>query len=289
MTDRQLLEKLQAENKALRAEIRKPKRDPVAEALYAENKEARGRIRDLEREVKPFRDRAKAQEELARMVMEAKPLPWLLKPRTSVTRDPGVPVIDLSDLHMNETVRVEEIAYRNEFSPEIARDRLARVFQGALDLAFSHTVRPAGHRYPGAVVILAGDLFDNLSTLVHLADPAALPLRKSLTLVITGLSQGLRALVDEFGRLLVVCVPGNHGRTTAKMPMASPSDTSLDAVIYDRLREHHLLADRAIDWVVAPGDEARFLVWDHAFVATHGYQYRGGTARSARSGRSPAA
>jgi hypothetical protein len=52
---RDLLAELQAENKALRAEIRKPHRDPAAERIYEESKALRKQVRDLERELQPLR------------------------------------------------------------------------------------------------------------------------------------------------------------------------------------------------------------------------------------------
>jgi hypothetical protein len=250
--------------------------DPATEKrLWDELKAEREKVRRLERELAPFRRAREEQEQIARAVLDAKPLPWLLKRRES-THGPGVPVLNLSDLHLNETVLPEEVAGVNEFDPEIAQVRLERVFQGALDLAYNHMVLPRGWKYPGMVVLLGGDVVDNLAGNFHTSDRHNLALRPAIAQATQGLAQGLRSLADHMGRLLVVKVPGNHGRTTSKMPMSGPGDTNLDSVIYDNLRAHKLLGSKEITWVASPGDEARFLVYDHAFVLTHGYQFRGG-------------
>lgn len=252
--------------------------EATAKKLWEELKLEREKVRRLTRELKPLREAKEEQEQIAKAILTAKPLPWLKRPsRAPVTHGPGAPVFNLSDLHLNETVRPEEVAWVNEFNPEIAQQRLERVFHNALDLTLNHTVLPKGWKYPGMVVLLGGDLFDNLAGFVHTSDERQRQgIRTAIARATQGIAQGLRLLVDEMGRLLIVCVVGNHGRTTGKMPMSSVTESNLDAVIYDNLRVHRDLAGREITWVVAPGDEARFMVYDHAFALTHGYQFRGG-------------
>ena len=245
-------------------------------AERAEKRALESRIRSLEKELAPVRDAEALQARLSQAVHDAKPRPWLKRPAKGNHVGPGVPVLFLSDLHMNEEVRPEDVAGRNRFNPDIADERLERVFQGAFDIAFQHMVLPNGWKYPGIVIALGGDNIDNLLGNYHASDRHAGYLDQAVARCTNGLAQGIAEARRRFGNVLVVCVPGNHGRTTPKMPSVNAGGTSLDNIIYGNLRNHRLLSGPGIDFVISGGVEARFKVYDHAFVLTHGYQWRGG-------------
>ena len=248
----------------------------VERRLWEQLKEERAASRRLLSELKPYRKAADAAERFARAVNTAKPPPWLLKPGKAAAHGPGVPLLHLSDLHMNEYVHARDVAGRNRFSPSIALTRLERTFQTAIDLALNHMVTPSGWTYPGFVVVLNGDLLDNLLGNYHRSERHSDPIADAVASTTNALAVGIARLADIFGDVLVICVPGNHGRTTEKMPSEYPAGSNLDTIVYNNLKVHRLLAGKRVTVLVAPGTELRFKVYGTSFVATHGYQWRGG-------------
>jgi transposase-like protein len=136
---------------------------------------------------------------------------WLIDTRQS-KRGKSVIGCLLSDIHMGEVITAEEILGINAFNTEICRVRLRRYFTAACTI---------GQRWAsdtdceGALLALAGDL---ISGDIHeeLRITNELTSHEQVQVVVEECAAGIRHLADTYGRVHVVGVPGNHGRTTHK-------------------------------------------------------------------------
>ena len=136
---------------------------------------------------------------------------WLLDTRQGA-RGKSVIGCLVSDIHMGEVVSSEEILGVNAFNPDICRARLRRYFTAACTI---------GQRWAsdtdceGVLLALAGDL---ISGDIHeeLRITNALTSHEQCIAAAEECGAGIRQLRDTYGRVHVVVVPGNHGRTTFK-------------------------------------------------------------------------
>lgn len=270
MTDRDLIARLEAENKALRAEARKPKRDPAAEQIYAENRSLRAEVRKLERALAPLRaaeERRAIVAERIRQSAGTTVAKWEA-PKGKPDRDgPGTPTLLLSDLHVNETVDPKQVLGANAFSPARAKTRLESCFRRAVDIGLHHMVKPSYH---GIVVPVLGDLLDLLGGLFHRAERSADPVGLDAAAMCADLLEpGFRLLADAYGSVRSPWVTGNHGRYMVEMPYQDRSAKSLDAAVYHIL-EGRLRKDKRFTFELAPGPRLIYSIYGVRFLALHG-------------------
>lgn len=142
---------------------------------------------------------------------QARPPKWIISPAHN-DGSHSMPVLLLGDWHFGEVVRGNEIDGANRYDTEIAEARVRKTIERAIDIARHHM---HGVRYDGIVVaflgdLVSGDIHDELAqtnecSLIEMA----LRCRDIAHAVIA-------TLRNEFGRVLVPWVFGNHGRTTRK-------------------------------------------------------------------------
>lgn len=195
--------------------------------------------------------------------MTPEPPKWISdkrKPKSS-----GVPVTVWSDWHYGETVFPSEVGGQNRYNRAIAKQRVRRLVETTIDLAKRHMVKP---QYPGIVVCLAGDM---ISGDIHeeLAETNDGPVQQSLLEVQELLEWGLRRMADEFGRVFVPCVVGNHGRMTRKPRAKHRVFTSYEWNLYCQL-ERTFRHDKRIQFHIPNEADAFFTVNGHRFALTHG-------------------
>src|SRR5690606_17464521 len=124
----------------------------------------------------------------------------------------GVPTLMLSDLHFGEVVFANQVNGINQYSTEIAKRRLDRVVKGSIRL-LRQTLAPG--EFGGMVVILGGDMAEGV---IHdeIRDTVDETVMQAVITLHDELVPHLKVLCDEFGRLHVPCVAGNHGRLDRK-------------------------------------------------------------------------
>lgn len=177
----------------------------------------------------------------------------------------------LSDIHYEEVVRPAEIHGMNEYSPEVARLRLRRYFDGVPRVSKEVL---SGLNNRGIVLVLGGD---NFTGTIHeeLAETNALSSLEALLELSTLLSAGIKQWADEFGRVHIVGVPGNHSRLTKKPRYKRTAATNIDWFLY------HLVArefkdDTRVSFNITESPDTFFEMFGWRFLATHGDQARGG-------------
>lgn len=207
---------------------------------------------------------------MGRQVEELDPPAWLVRGQGKA-KSPGVPTLFLSDLHWGETVFASQINNVNEYSVKIAHKRMDTLVSSAVHLL--QIISPEMD-YPGIVIPLGGDMIsgnihDELTATNELNSmPAVLDLYGVLVGVIT-------AMADQFGHVFCPCVSGNHGRDTKKIWNKDRHHTSFDWLLY-RFLAKHFDGDKRITFYIPDGSDAYYKVFNHAYLLTHGDQFRGG-------------
>lgn len=194
------------------------------------------------------------------------PPSWLTPKRTK-SHQPGVPMTIWSDWHFGEVVRPEEVAGFNEFNLEIATARVEKLVNTTIDLCRNH-MGGTENTYPGIVVMLGGDMMsgDIHEELFATNDRTTQQTINDLTDV---LAAALERMADEFGRVFVPCVVGNHGRASKKPRMKGRVYTSHEWNVYCSL-ERHFRNDKRLTFFIPGETDAYFKVYGHRFLLTHG-------------------
>ena len=240
-------------------------------------KALRGQIKRLEAELKGHEKTSDQVQiikgvigSMARQVEALEPPAWLLKSKDKPSA-PGVPTLFLSDLHWGERVFPSQINNVNEYSIKTAHERMATCIESAVHLL--EIVSPKMD-YPGLVLPLGGDMIsgnihDELTATNELNSmPSVLDLYGVLVGVIA-------TMADKFGAVFLPCVSGNHGRDTRKIWGKDRHHTSFDWLLY-RFLAKHFESDKRITFFIPDGPDAYYKIYDHAYLLTHGDQFRGG-------------
>jgi uncharacterized Zn finger protein (UPF0148 family) len=188
----------------------------------------------------------------------------------------GVPTLMLSDLHFGETVFANQVNGVNQYNTTIAKRRLGRVVDGSVKL-LRQTLAPG--EFGGMVVILGGDMVDGV---IHdeLRDTADETVVQSVITLHDELVPHLKRLSDEFQRIHVPCVAGNHGRLDRKPRMKNGPALNFDYLLYQFLART-IGADpkykNRITFQIPDGFDASYRVYGTRYMLTHGDSFKGGS------------
>lgn len=178
---------------------------------------------------------------------------------------PGVPMTIWSDWHVGERVFTEQTGGVNEFNHKIASQRIEKLVDTTVSLCKDFMVKP---EYPGIVVCLGGDL---ISGSIHeeLRETNEGPVNQSLLWLQEKLISALGFLADQFGKVFVPCVVGNHGRMKLKPHAKNKVFENYEWNLYCQL-ERHFRGDKRIQFFIPGETDAYFTVLGHRFLLTHG-------------------
>lgn len=255
---------------ALRSRVRQAKAQGLTATtkLISTDGLLKAKIADLKSEVRALTSQNESLENDLTVLTELAdyqidPPKWLLKPQKAGL--PGVPMTIWSDWHWGETVFKEQVGGVNEFNRRIAKQRVKRLVDTTVHLAKTHMVNP---NYPGIVVALGGDM---ITGGIHdeLRETNDGPVMQSVLEVQDQIASALTMIADEFGKVFVPCVVGNHGRTTFKPRMKHRAYESYEYNIYRQLA-NHFRGDRRFQFYIPGESDAFFKVLGRRFVLTHG-------------------
>ncbi len=202
---------------------------------------------------------------------QVNPDPEWLKGARRPQSTTGTGVLFLSDIHFDEVVHPAQIGGCNEYNREIATTRLRNTFRNAVVLLKGHMSQP---RYDGLVCVLGGDL---LSGNIHeeLTESNEAPIQVSMLALEEILEEGIGGLADEFGKVHVPCVTGNHGRMHKKPRAKNRAFENFEWSVYQRLAAY-FKRDPRITFDIPEGSDTSFNVYTHRYGLTHGDQFKGG-------------
>jgi len=240
------------------------------EALAAEREKEIKRARRSE--AKAWQQVKELERSLSRFA-QVKPqdmkVPTWLKPKKSGKEHHATPVLMLSDLHLDERVDPLEMDGLNEYDREIAEARLRKVVNGTVKLAKEYV---GGLTLDGIVVPLLGDI---ITGDIHdeLARTNEAPVPATIVHWVPRLASALTHLADEFGRVFVPTVDGNHDRTYKRTPAKKRAESSNAWVIYNWLADT-LRDDPRITFSISTSPEQVIEVYDTRFLLAHGDAFR---------------
>lgn len=198
------------------------------------------------------------------------PPKWLAQPPSKRAKRATLLLI-LSDTHFDEVVLPEEVAGLNAYNRRIAEIRLKTWTQNAVKLSRHYL---AGLTYDGVVVMLGGDIF---SGDIHeeLAQTNEDTILGSLLHWSEQLVASLTCLADEFGKVHVAAVMGNHGRMSRKPRAKLRARTNFDWLLA-KMIERHLTADRRFTFQIGENTDCLVDIYGKGHLLTHGDQVNGG-------------
>ena len=249
----------------------------LSDELNAEMSEEPGlrRQRDqLSRQNTVLNDRVAALEAALGMVERIensvlKPPRWMAPAQPA--KSAATLVVMLSDTHFDEVVNPDEMEGLNAYNREIAVQRLERWTQNVVKLARHYL---AGVKYDGLVLILGGDIFTG-----DIHEELSITNEDTMIGSLLFWSEQLAASIDllaaEFGKVHVVSVVGNHGRTTRKPRMKQRVRTNFDWLLA-KVVERHFGKDQRVTFTVPESADALIRIYDHGHLITHGDQVSGG-------------
>lgn len=196
--------------------------------------------------------------------------PKWAKPKAKAKRQ-ATALLMLSDLHLDEVVRPEEILHLNAYNRRIAEQRLKRTVEQSLVVSRDLL----NFNYDGAVLLLGGDLF---SGNIHeeLRETNEAPILASLEYWLDPMASAVETLAEEFGKLLVVGVVGNHGRLSRKWRFKGTVQDNYDWLLMMALARQ-FRQDKRITWNIPTSVDAYFDLYGHRHLLTHGNQAKGGS------------
>jgi hypothetical protein len=198
--------------------------------------------------------------------------PWLKTVKKTKAKDGrGTPILLLSDLHLDEVVDLREMNGYNQYNREIAELRLAKVVHRSIKILRDYW---HGTTYDGIILALAGD---NFSGNIHdeLRETNEDTMLGSVAHWIPQLAGAIKILADEFGKVHVPVVSGNHGRSTQKKRYKRNARDNFDWFIGVQLAGI-FADDKRVTFAVSDAQDTTFDVYGWRVMMTHGDQSGGG-------------
>lgn len=176
-----------------------------------------------------------------------------------------------SDFHFGEVVEPSEMNWYNAYDPKIAELRIRRFFERTVLMARQYL---AGVKYDGIVLAslgdtISGDIHDEYRETNELSNFEAVP--EVLPLI----EAGIAMLLEEFGKVHYVGVPGNHPRDSRKPRYKKRSAHNADTMI-SKLLARRFEGEEAVTFDVPDAFSADFQVYETRFRAEHGDEATGG-------------
>jgi hypothetical protein len=240
--------------------------DPLEKAKL-ENRELKAQVAKLQREEDSA---ASIRREIWKLTENQPDPPRWLTPNKKGSGTPGCPMTNWSDWHYGERVRLQETGGLNEYSSEIAAERIQRLADRTVRLVKGFAFKEAGKAvdFPGIVVGLGGDMIsgDIHEELTATNDRTPNQCVNELTDLIAA---SFNQLLREFPKIYVPCVVGNHGRTTRKPRMKGRVFTSWEWNLYCSL-QREFRNNPNIQFAIPEETDVYFDCMGTRFLWTHG-------------------
>lgn len=165
--------------------------------------------------------------------------PISIKIKTGGRTSETVPVLVVSDWHLEEKVDPKTIDGVNTFTPEIATARVKLLFERALSMI---NIFRQKSKIDKIIVAVIGDIITNMIHDDHRESNYMSPTEATLK-GFRLLCGGIDFLLKEggFKEIIIPCNYGNHGRTTQKPRISTAAKNSYEWLMY------HLIAERYIN------------------------------------------
>lgn len=220
---------------------------------------------------------AKARQSFLDVVSSYKDPPKILpREKNSGVREMTA-VCLMSDLHVEEPVSPESVAYRNEYNMDIADIRLNRLFQGIIwNVEHHRSSKKVAIR--DLVLWLGGDF---ISGFIHpeLVEHNTLSPIETVRWLLPRLKNGIKTVLEslQLERIIIPCSFGNHGRTTDKPRISTGYANSYEWLMYHSLADA-FESDPRVTFEITPSAHQYVEVYNFTLHFHHGddLKYQGG-------------
>lgn len=254
---------------------------PLDDVKFEERLEA-----EVARETRRLRndldERSKELAEVKRMLgfheamktADIRPPKWTVKPHDGHDHR-GIIVAQLTDTHFDEVVKPDEVLGLNAYNRRIAEMRLERWARKVVDQARNYV---GGVTIDGCVVMATGDI---LSGDIHeeLKQSNEDHLYASVIHWVEHLIAALDYLADDFGKVHVYSVVGNHGRSTRKPVYKGRAHSNIEWLLW-RVIASRMASDPRLTFTVSDAMDLPVTIYGKNLVLTHGDQFHGGSGIS---------
>lgn len=150
-----------------------------------------------------------------------------------------VPILVLSDWHVEEEVKPSVVGGKNAYNPQIAKERAERVFT-----AFLRRVGELEEKVDTVAVFLLGDFITgqiHTENIENATKGKVSALRFAEELI----SAGINLILGKTKcRVILYCKVGNHSRTTDEVRASTEWENSLEPLMYYSLCDRHSASGR---------------------------------------------
>jgi hypothetical protein len=252
---------------SLRDEASQDAESERAHALRRQNDRLKTQLRDASDRLEDALERLAVLEGVDRL--DPQPPKWTMPRRTK--SDSAIVVGMLTDTHWDIVVRPEDVAGVNAYDRTIATKRTMTWAQKLGELPQTGPTATV----EGLVLLWGGDMMPGPIDAAHLVGAEDTTLG-TLLYWSEQAAAAFTLLAEQYGKVHVVVVVGNHGRQTLKKRTHLKARDNLDWHLAHLVRRQ-LAADKRVTWQIDEASDAEFTVFDHNHVLTHGDQASGGS------------
>ncbi len=193
------------------------------------------------------------------------PVDWAPKAPHVRKANSLTPVLFSSDFQVGEVIKAEELDGMNSYDADIFCERYQAMIEKTITLAENNT---GATDFPGCIYLRGGDAISGEihDELAQTNDLSSIP---AVRLVQRQEREGIRRLRDRFGRVRVISVPGNHGRTTHKPHSKGYTERSYETLLTWWLADS-FDHDPNVEFWQPPSGDALFDVCGWNVLLSHG-------------------
>lgn len=203
---------------------------------------------------------------------------WTRKPGARKPgRHRGTLTLQLSDTHFDEVVDPEQMYGYNAYDRRIAELRLHATAEKTIDMSRTYF---GGVDYDGLVIMATGDIF---SGDIHeeLARTNQTSLYKSCRDWVAKMVAFLELLADDYGRVHVAAVVGNHGRNAKKPIYKNRAFNNIEWMFWHWVADWFAAkGDKRLTFQIADSLQGYVTIYDTRYSIEHGDEFKGGSGIS---------
>ena len=203
---------------------------------------------------------------------------WIKRTKRAATgRYRATATLQLSDTHFDEVIKDSQILGYNRYDARIAEMRLRTLGEKTIEVAHDFI---GGVDYDGLVILATGDVF---SGDIHeeLKNTNERPLLEGMVYWVPRTISFLQMLANDFGKVHVAAVVGNHGRNTHRPIYKNRAQNNIEWAYW------HYVADvlaaqgeTRITFDIADGLSMNTQIYDTSYALEHGDEFKGGSGIS---------
>lgn len=199
---------------------------------------------------------------------------WQVQPKKA--RSAGIVMAQMTDWHLDEVVKPDEVLNMNAYNAEIAKMRIRRWVEKVVTLPRDYM---SGLNIEGLIIPSTGDLFTGE---IHpeLKESNERKLLASVLYWMEPVIAALETFEREYPAVVVHAVVGNHGRLSHKPVFKGRVHDNVEWLFWSVIRDR--LKDRGSKVVVnvSPSMDLNVAIYGRNHMLTHGDQFRGGSGIS---------